>query len=247
MTREGRTKVYFVTTGLREEIQVIRKVRPPRLLCSYWYFKNKPMWDFCDSLGYRPEILLDSGAYSAFTKGKNVNILDYMSYIEKNAAYISRYIALDVIRDPHTTRLLYSLMREKGLSPVPVVHHGEDVAAVSRLAEGGADLIALGDTVRIRDKNVVARWCEEIHKQHPGVALHLLGSSSSKILQSGALASCDSCSWYLMAINGKPNTIPGKSREAKMARAEANMRRIMEEFNEDPVPFTDRSGEPADC
>lgn len=64
-------KVYFVTTGLWEEIQVVKKVRPPRLLCSYWYFKNKRMADFCEELGYRPEIILDSGAYSAFTKGKN--------------------------------------------------------------------------------------------------------------------------------------------------------------------------------
>lgn len=235
MAREGKTKVYFVTSGLLEEIQVIRKVRPKRLLCSYWYFKSKPLADFCDSLGYRPEILLDSGAYSAFTKGKNVNILDYMEYIERNSAYISRYIALDVIGDPVTTRLLYNLMREKGLSPVPVVHYGEDVAVVRRLAEEGADLIALGDTVRIRDKNVVAQWCAEIHEQNPGVGLHLLGSSSSKILQSGALSSCDSCAWYLMAINGKPRMIPGKSRTSKMERAEANLLKTMEVFNEDPI------------
>lgn len=235
MTREGKTKVFFVTSGLQEEIQVIRKVRPRRLLCSYWYFKNKPLADFCDALGYRPEILLDSGAYSAFTKGKNVNILDYMAYIEKNAAYISRYIALDVIGDASTSRLLYDLMRKKGLCPVPVVHYGEDVAAVKYFEEDGADLIALGDTVRIRDKNVVAKWCAEIHKQNPGVALHLLGSSSGKILQSGALSSCDSCAWYLMAINGKPRTISGKSRTSKIERAEANMLKVMEVFNEGPI------------
>lgn len=240
------TRVYFVTTGLQEEMQVIRKVRPPRLLCSFWYFKNKPLEAFCESLGYRPEIMLDSGAYSAFTKGKNVNVLDYMAYIKENAAYISRYVALDVIGDSFTSRLLYDLMRAKGFDPVPVVHYGEGAADLLQYVETGARFIALGDTVRIRDKKVVAAWCTEIHRQHPGIELHLLGSSSQKILQSGALSSCDSCAWYLLAINGKPASIPGKTQAAKLARAEVNMLKTMEVFNEDPVSFSDRSVKPGD-
>lgn len=240
--------VYFVTTGLWEEIQVIKKVRPPRLLCSYWYFKNKPMADFCMDLGYRPEILLDSGAYSAFTKGKNVNLLDYMAYIKANQAYISQYIALDVIGDERLTWLVYRLMASHGLAPVPVVHYGgiDSRDIMVRYRCHGCEHIALGGTVPIRDKKAVARWCEIMKRTHPTASLHLLGSSSQKLLQSEALASCDSSTWYLQAVNGRPRTIPGKSREAKMARAEANMRGIMEAFNESPVPFTDRGSEPAD-
>ena len=119
-------KVYFVTSGLREEMEVIRNVRPPRLLCSYWYFKNRSLCDFCNSIGYHPEIMLDSGAYSAFTKGQSVNLIDYMKYIERNAEYITRYIALDVIGDLFTTKAYYEIMRNKGFDPIPVYHHGED-------------------------------------------------------------------------------------------------------------------------
>lgn len=240
-------KVYFVTTGLREEMEVIKKVRPPRLLCSYWYFKNKPLADFCTELGYRPKIMLDSGAYSAFTKGKNVNLLDYMAYIDANRWYIESYISLDVIGNEPLTYRIYQLMRANGSNPVPVVHYGRDAKEILqryRLLNVGQ--IALGGTVPIRDKCEVARWCEDMKQRHPRARFHLLGSSSQKLLQSEALASCDSSSWYVQAINGKPHTIPGKSREAKLARAEANMRRIMEVFDEVPVPFTDRGSEPAD-
>jgi hypothetical protein len=241
-------QVYFVTTGLWEEIQVIKKVRPPRLLCSYWYFKNKPLADFCRDLGYRPEILLDSGAYSAFTKGKNVNLLDYMDYINANRWHIEKYVSLDVIGDEHLTFLIYLLMKSHGMNPIPVVHYSRGANEVlRRYALNREKKVALGGTVPIRDKEAVASWCEDVKRAHPTVSLHLLGSSSKKLLQSEALASCDSSTWYLQAINGRPNTIPGKSREAKMARAEANMRSIMEEFNETPVPFIDRGGEPADC
>lgn len=241
-------KVYFVTTGLREEIQVIKKVRPPRLLCSYWYFKNKPLAEFCMELGYRPEILLDSGAYSAFTKGKNVNLLDYMDYIEANRWHIDRYISLDVIGNEHLTNQIYRLMRGNGSHPIPVIHYGRNAAETLKLHRlNGESVIALGGTVPIRDKNEVARWCEDMKRRYPRAHFHLLGSSSKKLLQSEALASCDASTWYIQAVNGRPSSIPGKSREAKMARAEANMRKIMEEFNEIPVPFTDSSGEPTDC
>lgn len=238
--------VYFVTTGLKEEIEVIKRVRPPRLLCSFWYFKNKPLAWLCEEIGYRPEILLDSGAYSAYTKGKNVNLLDFMDYIEANRAYISRYVSLDVIGDHKTTRMIWLLMRAKGLTPLPVVHYGDGLRAVEYYTDLFAKEIALGATVQIRDKREVARWCAEVKEHFPNVELHLLGSCSQKILQSGAVETCDSSTWYIQAINGRPAAIPGRTREAKITRAEANMRRIMEEFDEIPVPFTDRAVEPAD-
>ena len=233
------TDVYFVTSGISEEVQVIKKLRPAHLLCSYWYFKSVPMSLFVERLGYRPEIMLDSGAYSAFTKKKNVNLLDYMEYIKQNAEYISRYVTLDVIGDSEMTKLIYSVMVKAGLNPIPVIHYGENINDVKFYVDVGADKIALGGTVKIKDKSVVSKWCDEIHENFPDIPLHLLGSCSSKILKNNSLSSCDSCSWYLMAVNGKPSYIHGNTREAKIARAEANMVKIMEVFCENPVSFND--------
>ena len=237
--------VYFVTTGLWEEVQVIKKVRPPRLLCSYWYFKNKPLAKFCEELGYKPEILLDSGAYSAFTKGKHVNVLDYIEYIRANRDYIAKYISLDVIGDPKTTVLLWGLMRGLGLSPIPVIHYGDPIRLLGLYSDSGTP-VALGGTVPVRDKRVVAAWCAEVKRQYPDTELHLLGSTSRAILHSGALTSCDASTWYIQAVKGRPTTIPGRDRTAKMQRAEVNMRRIMEVFDEAAIPFTDHAVECAD-
>lgn len=233
-------KVYFVTTGLWEEVQVIKKVRPPRLLCSYWYFKNKPLSKFCEELGYKPEILLDSGAYSAFTKGKHINVLDYIEYIRANRDYITSYISLDVIGDPRMTLLLFTFMRSAGLRPVPVIHYGEDLRLMDYYRMIGSSLlVALGGTVPVRDKRVVAAWCADVKRQYPNIELHLLGSNSKAILHSGVLASCDASTWYIQAVKGRPTTIPGRDRTAKIQRAEANMREIMEVFDEAAVPLTD--------
>ena len=239
--------VYFVTTGLREEVQVIKKVRPPRLLCSYWYFKNKLLAKFCEELGYQPEILLDSGAYSAFTKGKHVNILDYIEYIRANRAYITNYISLDVIGDPTMSFLLFRFMWDAGLCPIPVIHYNEDLRLMDYYREGWPPLpVALGGTVPVRDKRVVAAWCAEVKRRYPDTELHLLGSNSKAILHSGVLTSCDASTWYIQAVKGRPTTIPGRNRDAKIQRAEVNMRRIMEVFDEAAVPFADCTVERTD-
>lgn len=225
-------KIYFVTTGRTDEIAVLRKVKPPRLLCSYWYFKSKPMEAFCETLGYKPEILLDSGAYSAYASGKNINLLDYLDYIKANSAFLSKYISLDVIGDDMLTRIFYEIMRFKGYDPIPVLHYNGEYDTLQYYLERGKTFIALGGTVPISDKSLVVQWCEKLTESHPELRFHLLGSTSSKLLNCESIVSCDATTWYMQAVNGSPASIPGKTREAKRMRAEANLFNIMERFND---------------
>lgn len=220
-------RIYFVTAGLKEELTVIRDVRPPYILCSYWYFKNKRLSDLCDYLGYKPHILLDSGAYSAFTKGKTVNVLDYIAYIQRNSDYIQRYISLDVIGDAHLTWMFYDIMKYHKLNPIPVYHYGDSLDSLHRYVECGERTIALGATVPIKNKALVADWCAELKGQFPTVDFHLLGSCSKKVISCGALSSCDASSWYMMAVNGFPKSIVGRSKCAKIERAKYQMQQMM--------------------
>lgn len=220
--------IYFVTTTNREELEVVKELKPPNVLISYWYFKNKPLSDFCSQIGYKPNILLDSGAYSAFTKKKSVNLIDYLRYIDNNKDYITDYVALDVIGNTRLTVALYELMKKMGYHPIPVYHYGETPSVLYQYINCGETKIALGGTVRIRNKKLVARWCDELHTTCPNVNFHLLGSTSRVVLESSSVGSCDSSSWYMLAVNGFPKDIPGKSREAKLERAKYQMRRLME-------------------
>lgn len=229
-------RVYFVTTGRTDEIAVLQKVKPPRILCSYWYFKSKPLEAFCETLGYVPEILLDSGAYSAYAAGKNINLLDYMNYIENNASYISQYISLDVIGDDALTRVFYEIMCFKGYDPIPVFHYNGEPDTFRYYLDRGVARIALGGTVPIADKSIIVQWCNALSEENPDVEFHLLGSTSSKLLECDSIVSCDATSWYMMAVNGYPTSIPGKTREAKRERAEANLFSTMERFNDFPIP-----------
>lgn len=228
-------EIYFATSGYRNpwEIQIIRELRPSKVLVSFFYFRGKDLGQFVDDIGYRPTILLDSGAYSAFTQGKNISPIDYMNYIRRNELFIDRYISLDVIpdgdliEDGDLSYAYYRIMRAKGFNPIPCYHYGNDESELKQYIEDGNDLIALGNTVPIKNKAAVAKWVTSLIDKYPGIKFHLLGSSSEKITSVEGLYSCDASTWVTMAVMGKPPHIKGKTREAKIERAKWWMKEIM--------------------
>jgi hypothetical protein len=229
-------KLHFVVTDKgSEEVEVIKRLKPDRLLASFFYFRTKGIDTLIEKIEYRPEILLDSGAFSAWNIGKNFSIIDYMRFIDFNERFLNggRYIALDVINEPMLTRYYYEMMRYKGYTPIPVYHYGDDFEYLDYYIEKGEKTIALGGTAKMRSKPTVAAWCADVIGKYPGIDFHLLGSSSRQITDHCDLASCDSSTWIIKAFNGKPKHIPGKTRESKIARAEFNMRELMNEYKEE--------------
>lgn len=207
----------------------MRQVKPPALLLSYFYFRNKPLGAFKEKLGYNPAIRLDSGAYSAFTKGKGVALTDYMTFIKANEEHITDgYFTLDVVRDPLMSYRYWQLLQEKGFEPIPVYHYGSDEKWLEKYIEDGAKTIGLGGTVMVGNKNEVANWVRMLTWQYPEIDFHLLGSSSEKIYNTCDLHSLDSSTYFMGAINGYPKHIKGRSREAKIERAVYNLEKELE-------------------
>jgi hypothetical protein len=230
--------LYFVVTDkTSEEVEVIRVVRPKRLLASYFYFRTKGIGNLFEKIGYKPEILLDSGAFSAWNTGKNISPIDYMRFINENEPYLNggRYIALDVVNEPMLTRFYYEIMRYKGYSPIPVYHYGDDISYLDYYVNKGEQTVALGGSAKMRSKPTVAAWCADIIGKYPSINFHLLGSSSRQITDNCELASCDSSTWIIGAFNGRPSHIPGKTRESKVKRAEFNMRELIGIYEEETV------------
>ena len=222
-------EIYFVTCKTKEELIAIKEIQPPKLLISYFYFKNKPLAEFIEEIGYKPIIMLDSGAYSANTKGKNISPIDYIKYVEANKEYIEHYIALDVIGDAEISLKYYEIMKLKGLNPLPVFHYGDDETYLKLFIKEGNDYIALGNTVPIRNKKLVSAWINDLIEKYPNVKFHLLGSTSKEITKNTDIHSCDSSTWIMMAINGFPKHIKGKTPEGKTERAKWHLKKIMEE------------------
>jgi hypothetical protein len=169
--------------------------------------------------GERPalDIIMDSGAFSAWKSGKPVDINKYCAYLHANKHWIETYIALDEIipDDPERAAKIsfdnYLEMRKQGLSPMPVFHGFEDIKWLYKLVDAGADYIGLAG-LSLNSHTDRTAWYSHIFNEftdgegRPLVKFHALGDSRYDVLSRFPWYSADSTRWlYLAALNA---TIP---------------------------------------
>lgn len=143
---------------------------------------------------------LDSGAFSALTRGLTIDIGRYCSYIEENINRINPYASLDVIGDWRGSARNYDLMRKRCLEPVPTFHQGSPITELERLIKE-VDYIALGGMVGSpRDK--VKVWldsCWNVIRKHWPKKVHSFGNTSPRVLLRYPWYSADSSSAIITA------------------------------------------------
>jgi len=71
---------------------------------------------------------LDSGAFSADSQGKPIDVADYISYIKEHEDVIDIYPVLDVIGNAQATWKNQNIMESSGLTPMPVFHVEDDIS-----------------------------------------------------------------------------------------------------------------------
>ena len=148
------------------------------------------------------KICLDSGAFSAFSKGVVINLDEYISFIKEHEDILEVYANLDVIGDPEGTLKNQKYMESKGLKPLPTFHYGEPIKYLKYYLDH-YDYIALGGMVPIpTDKLVV--WLDELFSEYlcdkkglPVVKVHGFGMTVISLMIRYPWYSVDSTSWVL--------------------------------------------------
>lgn len=145
------------------------------LLMSFAYYKDESTLKFLRKYKNHIELLFDSGAYTAYTRGKNVDVHEYCSFIDQlNEIGISyKYITLDTIGDPKKTLKTFEWLLKKGYNPIPVFTRGDSLEALEYYY-GFSDLVALGGIAV--NKNNTAGYVKYImRKGIKGRKVHWLG------------------------------------------------------------------------
>ena len=163
-------------------------------------------------------LMLDSGAYSAFTRDDSIDLHAYIRFVKANRDHLFHYINLDIIPGmpgsghrelrpkaiEQASRQSYEnflRMKDAGLDPIPVVHQYEDFNWLDRYRANGARYIAL------------APWDGGIHCGNwiqdcltvlfdPTIQVHLLGVNSHPVLHHFFPTSADAGTWYQQAASG---------------------------------------------
>ena len=158
-------------------------------------------------------VMLDCGAYSAFTRGgKPIDLHDYSCFIKANPEYITHVIALDVIPgEPGTGNREYRAevidpasrvnfenfcrMRDAGLDPLPVFHQDEDFHWLDKYRDAGARYIALAPW---EGGIYCGDWIGECLTvlDDTTIKIHLLGIASHPVLHHFRPTSCDASTIY---------------------------------------------------
>lgn len=173
-------------------------------------------------------LLLDSGAYSAWSLGTSVNLQQYIAFCQANKDFIFRPVNLDVIPGrPGLQKTVKHVehsaaqgwknllrMRKEGIEAIPVFHAGERFYWLDKMLDAGFDYIGVsGASVRAKpfawlDK-VWAHLCG--HGGYPTVKTHGFMLTSGNVVARYPWFTVDSVSWLLEAAYGNvviPRPLP---------------------------------------
>jgi hypothetical protein len=173
--------------------------------------------EICDGIP-AVDLMIDSGAFSAFMKGEKVNLADYIAFLKANSQWIRTYVSLDVIpgspEHPPTDRerelaairshANQQEMKAHGLTPLPVFHQGEAIYWLERMLRDGERYICISPREQSR-RTEQRRWMDKAFAvlKGTGVKTHGLGVTRSDFMQRYPWTSVDSSTWSKSAGYGR--------------------------------------------
>ncbi len=166
-------------------------------------------------------MMLDSGAFSAWTRKINIDLDTYIQFCKDNQHHFDCVVNLDVIpaefgRKPSPVEveasaqqswdnLLY--MESHGLSPIPVYHMGERIEWLQKLIDHGCEYVGISPA---NDRTTAQKrvWLDMVFEHiadkegMPIIKTHGFGVTSVPLLFRYPWYSADSTSWILTGAFG---------------------------------------------
>jgi hypothetical protein len=161
---------------------------------------------------------LDSGAFSAFTKGTKVDIRAYSQFVRDNVNIIEIVTdefgqelvlasVLDVVGSAEKTWYNQRTMEDLGTPPLPCFHYGEPIEALEYYLENYT-YITLGGMVPISTPQLIT-WLDRLWDQYftdehgrPKLRVHGFGLTSLTLAERYPWYSIDSSTWVQAAAMG---------------------------------------------
>ncbi len=171
----------------------------PRGLETVWWNMSKKL---------KMDLILDSGAFTAFTQEVDINIQEYIEFIREHKDILTVYANLDVIGDARGTWKNQRIMERAGLSPLPCFHMGEDWDYLERYVDR-YDYIAIGGVAQARNRSQLISFLDKCFGVicdgggMPRCRTHGFAVTSVELLWRYPWYSVDSTSWVVSSRMGQ--------------------------------------------
>lgn len=165
------------------------------------------------------DILMDSGAFSTYTKGIKIDLDLYIDFCHTWKRYLFGYVALDVIKEPKATIANFKEMRRQGLTPIPVHTLGNTREDLEFMFEC-SDLVMFGGIAGSAMKEEKKRQLlKRNHEWAKGLGeTHWLGYRDEGMIQALHPYSVDSTSWVAATKFGMLRAYLGRGRWEYLTR-----------------------------
>lgn len=223
--------LYSAGTTSKESTELKRKLGYPQLLSQYLEKKNILNW--VEYLKEHPEcdckLFVDSGAFTAHTKGIDVDVDSYISFLNEIDDYVTIFAQVDKIAGirgitptleeqldaPRQSWENYLYMKDRVKSRdklLPVFHQGEDFKWLTNMLEytheDGSHIKYIGISPnKSLSSKTWKTWLEKVFKyiaesSNPNVMTHAFGIGTLNILEQFPFTSADSTTWLKVSSFG---------------------------------------------
>jgi len=190
-------RLYFAGADTEEYNSLLASQQVGSVLYSY-HGLRKPLNNYLSIWKNKPNVFLDSGAFSAHFQGKTIDIDKYIKFIKNNKKYLTVYANLDVIGDLDKTQQNQSYIEEQGLQPLPVYHSPYEEVKVFEELANKYNYVGIGGIAGYKGKKELALRriykCLDIASK-TNTKVHGFGITSKKLLNNLNFYSVDSTSW----------------------------------------------------
>ncbi len=184
---------------------------------KHWY-DNKPE---------KSKLFIDSGAYTAYTKGIEISVDDYINYLNSISDNCTIFAQLDtipgrfnqpktkedILKAPELSWQNYLYMRERLNEPkklIPIFHQGESYKWLHNMLEwtdeNGEHIPYIGISPAVDVPGLTDFLDKSFNiiakSSNPKVKTHAFGMTQLKMLEMYPYTSADSTSWKLSAAMG---------------------------------------------
>lgn len=153
------------------------------------------------------KVFLDSGAFSAFSLGVDINIEAYAEFIKGNQDIIEMASVLDAIGDAEGTYHNQNRLEALGAAVLPCFHYGEPLDLCEYYVKN-YKYMTIGGMVPIPN-NKLEVWLDEIWSKvltdkdgYARTKVHGFGLTARSLMAKYPWYSVDSSSWVQMGANG---------------------------------------------
>src|ERR1700677_1131137 len=166
-------------------------------------------------------LMMDSGAFSAFTQGKPVSLADYTDFVVKNQEYIDTVVNLDMINPQNPEAAAaegwnnFMYMKDKGAHVMPVYHARERLSWLDKMLNEtnyvGLSATSLVSPVESRAFLDLCWHYVTDNNGFPIADFHAFGDTAPLSLLSYPWFSADSATWMIQGGRAGSIKIQGKS------------------------------------